>query len=129
VWIAGADGRTVRHLAAGLLGDNPPMPFRKGLVQKIEWDMTDDAGRPAAGGPFRVHVGLGTRVAFDGILCDSRESMGVPSSLTVDKDGNLFLLWQRGNPSTAACTSPGTPATAGTSERSCPTARTCRRTR
>jgi DNA-binding beta-propeller fold protein YncE len=77
VRIENAAGKVVRHLAAGLLGAKAPAPFRPGLVQSLEWDGKDDAGRqilspsrggPAAGGPFRVRVRLGTGAAFDRVL-------------------------------------------------------------
>ena len=49
VAILDARGKAVRHLAAGVLGARaaPPLPLRKGLSQSLEWDMTDDFGRPA----------------------------------------------------------------------------------
>ncbi len=96
VWITSGD-RTVRHLAAGVLGESPPEPFRKGLAQELEWDLTDDAGRPAGAGPFEVHVALGSRAAFDRIFADSREATGGVTGMAVSPDGKLYLLWIRGN--------------------------------
>ena len=60
------DGRNavVRHLAAGLLGDNPPEPLEAGLSQTLQWNGRDDFGRPATGGPFSVRVRAGSRFAF-----------------------------------------------------------------
>lgn len=93
VAIVDAKGAVIRHLAAGLLGKNAPAPFTKdALVQDIIWDRTDDAGRPAAGGPFKVRVlaGLTPRLekyaGFDGNCL--RNIMG----LAVGKDGELFVL-------------------------------------
>lgn len=43
VAIETADGRIVRHLASGLLGENAPLPFQKGsLRQTLIWDGKDD---------------------------------------------------------------------------------------
>ena len=51
VRIEDAAGHVVRHLAAGVLGKNPPEPLRPGsLRQSLEWDGKDDSGKP---GPAR----------------------------------------------------------------------------
>ena len=43
--IEDAQGKIVRHLASGVLGDNPPPPFQKeSLRQEIAWDGKDDKG-------------------------------------------------------------------------------------
>src|SRR6516165_4962300 len=61
VAVLGADGKVVRHLAAGVLGGKipPPEPLKAGLVQEILWDATDDFGKPATGAPFKVRVRAG----------------------------------------------------------------------
>jgi len=48
VAVLDAQGKIVRHLAAGMLGGAkpPPAPLKSGLSQTIEWDMTDDTGKP-----------------------------------------------------------------------------------
>ena len=52
VAVLDAKGQVVRHLAAGLLGENAPAPFKKNsLSQEIVWDGKDDLGKPAVGGP------------------------------------------------------------------------------
>ena len=58
VAVLGADGKVVRHLAAGVLGgrNDPPAPLKPGLAQSLEWDGCDDLGKPAAGGPLTVRV-------------------------------------------------------------------------
>ncbi|MCK6474152.1 MAG: SMP-30/gluconolactonase/LRE family protein [Planctomycetes bacterium] len=44
--IEDGDGRIVRHLASGVLGDNAPAPFQKGtLKQSVIWDGKDDQGK------------------------------------------------------------------------------------
>lgn len=46
VAIENADGKIIRHLACGVLGDKAPAPFKKGsLKQELVWDGKDDAGR------------------------------------------------------------------------------------
>ena len=62
-----AGGKVVRHLGAAALGgkNDPPPPFKPGLTQSIEWDLRDDAGKPATGGPFRARVRLGLSATFD----------------------------------------------------------------
>lgn len=45
--------KTVRHLAAGVLGKNAPVPFlRDSLKQRIVWDGLDDAGKRVKARPF-----------------------------------------------------------------------------
>ncbi len=65
VTVLAADGREVRHLAAGLLGEEraaaPLVPGK--LAQSLLWDRTDDRGRPVGGGEFSVRVRLGMRAA------------------------------------------------------------------
>ena len=58
VAVLNAKGAVVRHLAAGALGGQspPPAPLKRGLAQSLVWDGKDDAGRPAAGGPFRART-------------------------------------------------------------------------
>ncbi len=71
VAVEDANGRVVRHLAAGLLCENAPVPLKPGLAQTLEWDGKDDLGRPARGsakGPFRVRVKLGLAPVFDGFI-------------------------------------------------------------
>jgi len=43
VYIEDADGRIVRHLVAGVLGETPPPPLKpNSLSQRIEWDGIGD---------------------------------------------------------------------------------------
>lgn len=67
VAILDADGKVVRHLAAGLLGGEnpPPQPLAAGLVQELQWDGLDDYGEPVKNPNacrVRVRAGLGARV-------------------------------------------------------------------
>jgi flagellar hook assembly protein FlgD len=67
VGILDAQGKIIRHLACGVIGDqNPPSaPLVSGLSQSVEWDGTDDSGTPAQGGPFKVRVRLGLKTTFE----------------------------------------------------------------
>jgi hypothetical protein len=67
--VLGADGRVIRRLAAGRLGSHAPEPLQKDVLrQELRWDGKDDAGRLAAGGPFRIRVRLGLGAEFDRLL-------------------------------------------------------------
>ena len=70
VAVLDAQGKAVRHLAAGVLGakNPPPEPLKAGLAQTLEWDLRDDFGKPAAGGPFKVQVRAGMSVRFGKIM-------------------------------------------------------------
>ncbi len=97
VEIMDKDGEIVRHLAAGVLGPNAPAPFKKNsLTQSLVWDRKDDAGKPAAGGPFSVKVGLGLRAKFDRIIGWSGRTVGRIRALAVDDEGRLYCLNGRG---------------------------------
>ena len=103
VEVLDAKGAIVRHLAAGVLGDNAPEPLAKGLKQSLLWDGKDDAGRPASGGPFKARVRLGLGAAFDRFILDPKEgkpagpivpglAYGDKNGLAVDSRGNLHVL-------------------------------------
>ncbi len=65
VAVLDAKGRIIRHLAAGVLGANPPKPLVKDtLAQTVAWDRTDDFGRPAPAGAYTVRVRLGLAPRF-----------------------------------------------------------------
>jgi len=84
-------GMPVRHLAAGVLGGPtpPPEPLKAGLVQSLEWDLKDDAGKPAASGPFKVRVRAGMRAELDGFIAESKHWIGELRGLATDPKGNL----------------------------------------
>ncbi len=70
VAIEDSNGKIVRHLACGVLGDNAPPPFQPNTKkQKIVWDGKDDAGRylktPEAA---TVRVSLGLKPRFERTL-------------------------------------------------------------
>ncbi len=70
VAIEDADGRIVRHLACGVLGDSAPPPFRRGsLRQRLTWDGKDDQGRYVDDKDrLRVRVSLGLKPRFERTL-------------------------------------------------------------
>jgi NHL repeat len=92
VEVLDARGVVVRHLGAGLLGENPPAPFKKGLKQELVWDGKDDSGKAAVGGPFKVRVGLGLTAEFDQIIGWSGQNMDYPYAIAVAADGTLYSL-------------------------------------
>jgi len=94
VAVVDAQGRIVRHLAAGLLGKNAPMPLKKdSLSQELLWDGKDDAGKPAAGGPFKVRVRAGAKAELDKIAgWDGNTFGGAIEALTVGNNGEVFVL-------------------------------------
>ncbi len=93
VAVLDAGGKVVRHLAAGMLGGEkpPPEPLKPGLAQSLEWDLKDDAGKPASGGPFKVRVKLGLKPEFDGFLLDNPVGTGSIGALAVGPGGQLYI--------------------------------------
>jgi hypothetical protein len=67
VAILDAQGKIIRHLAAGVLGGTnpPPEPLQAGLSQTLVWDGFDDYYASATGGPFKVRVRLGLNPTFE----------------------------------------------------------------
>ena len=97
VAVLAADGRVVRHLAAGVLGGRtpPPEPLKAGLAQALEWDGKDDAGKPASGGPFKVRVRLGLKPSFSHVFAgDPAKHMRV-GAMACGPGGELYV--QSGN--------------------------------
>ena len=93
VSILDAQGRTVRHLAAGMLGPNAPDPLRKNsLAQSLAWDGKDDLGRPATGGPFKAQVSLGLKPTFGKFIGHSPGALGSIRGLACGPGGELFVL-------------------------------------
>ncbi len=91
VWIEDAGGKVVRHLAAGMLGEKAPPPFRKGLAQKLEWDGKDDAGKAAPAG-CSGKVGLGLEAKPAGFLGWDPATVGTVISTATDPKGNVYVM-------------------------------------
>jgi hypothetical protein len=98
VYIEDAKGGIVRHLVAGVLGKNPPEPLKaNSLEQSVEWDGRDDDGKAAAGGPFKVRVGLGLAAGYAGQPFAARVQSGPnmlenAMGLATAPDGRVFVL-------------------------------------
>jgi len=100
VYIEDAGGKIVRHLVAGVLGNNPPEPLKaNSLEQSLEWDGADDDAKPApaAAGPFQVRIGLGLNVTYAGQAFTEKDRTG-PNRLervmgmATGPDGKLYVL-------------------------------------
>ncbi|MHC4916476.1 MAG: YncE family protein, partial [Planctomycetota bacterium] len=92
VYVENSAGKTVRHLVAGVLGKNAPAPLKPGLAQSVAWDLRDDRGRPAKGGPFKVRVALGLNAKFDRVLIGDRQALGGVRALAAAPDGTLYVF-------------------------------------
>ncbi len=101
VSVLNSKGEIVRHLAAGVLGNPegsgqvnpPPAPLRPGLTQVLEWDGTDDKGKPAQGGPFSFRVRTGIKPEFDKFMFHHPDSMaGQVMAVAVGPKGTLYLF-------------------------------------
>ncbi|HOX04859.1 MAG TPA: hypothetical protein PK280_00545 [Planctomycetota bacterium] len=98
VYIEDAKGTIVRHLVAGVLGKNPPEPLKaNSLEQSLEWDDRDDDGKQAAGGPFKIRVGLGLSASYAGQPFAAKGQSGPDAvenvaGLACAGDGRLLVL-------------------------------------
>ncbi|MHC4916496.1 MAG: flagellar hook assembly protein FlgD, partial [Planctomycetota bacterium] len=91
VAILDAGGRVIRHLAAGMLGENAPAPLKKdSLEQELVWDGKDDAGKPAAGA--KVRVSLGMKPKLEKMLGDNPAALGGVKGMAVGPGGELFVF-------------------------------------
>ncbi|MBL8028459.1 MAG: hypothetical protein JNL74_18690, partial [Fibrobacteres bacterium] len=102
--------KVIRHLGAGMLGDNAPVPFSKNtLTQSVEWNGRDDNGvtvQDLSGIMARVRAGM--RPRYDA-MADKLIEKGVKKSnnywfgasnfetenffgLSVDSTGTLYVL-------------------------------------
>ena len=73
VAVEDAEGRIIRHLVSGVLGENAPPPFRKdSLKQSIVWDGKNDKGEYVDDkDQLTVRVSLGLRPRFERTLFQS----------------------------------------------------------
>jgi len=92
VFIENAKGEIVRHLVAGVLGQNPPAPLTRGLSQSIEWDGKADYSRPAGPGPFTVRVAIGMNVKYDKVAVRDENALNHIKGLAVGPDGTVYVL-------------------------------------
>lgn len=98
VAVLAADGKVVRHLAAGVLGgaNPPPEPLKAGLGQALVWDGKDDFGKPAVGGSFKARIRAGTGVKFGGFIGSNSYNFGIVESVVADEEGNVYVAGARG---------------------------------
>jgi hypothetical protein len=94
VAILDARGKVVRHLAAGVIGGQAKAaaPLKAGLAQSIEWDLRDNAGKPASGGPFRARVALGMQAKLNKTIGGSPYAFGCINGVATDKRGRLYVF-------------------------------------
>ncbi|MHC4916617.1 MAG: hypothetical protein ACYTGB_14105 [Planctomycetota bacterium] len=90
VAILGADGKVIRHLAAGLLGPKAPEPFKPGLSQSLAWDGKGDDGKAVRGAKVRVRLGMTAKL--DRIIGWSSQQLGGVRGLVTGPDGTLYVL-------------------------------------
>jgi len=91
VEIIDKQGRTVRHLAAGMLGKNPPAPFEPGLKQTVLWDRKDDNGAPVKE-RCRARIGLGLKAEVERIMGWSGPLHGDLVSIVTGRNGMLNVI-------------------------------------
>ena len=90
VAVLDARGKVVRHLAAGVLGDNSPWPFRKWLSQELVWDGRDDDGKPVKAA--KVRVSLGMKPTFDKIIGWNGKWLGQICGVAAGSDGMVYVM-------------------------------------
>ena len=97
VSILDAANGVVRHLVAGALGSTnaPVAPLAPGLAQSVAWDGNDDAGKPAAGGPFKARVRLGMGAALERFIPSAPDPMGPPTAIGVGANGDVYVMSSR----------------------------------
>ena len=92
VWIEDAKGERVRHLAAGMLGANPPAPLKKNsLKQTLSWDRKDDWGKPVSVGKFRVKLGLRSKATLEKVIGWDPSPKQI-NAIGIDGNGKLLVL-------------------------------------
>ena len=98
VAVLDAQGKVVRHLAAGVLGAEkpPPKPLKPGLAQAIEWDGLGDDGKKLDGGLFTVRARAGMKSELDGFLLNNPHSSGPVAALAIGPLGNVYLFHHDG---------------------------------
>ncbi len=93
VAILDRNGRVVRHLAGGVLGDNAPPPLKSGsLAQRLVWDGRDDRGRRLVPGKYRAEVGLGLAPRYSGSFGWNPRALGHVHGLAVGPGGSVYVM-------------------------------------
>ncbi|NQT93718.1 MAG: esterase-like activity of phytase family protein [Lentisphaerae bacterium] len=92
VWVEDEKGERVRHIAAGMLGNNPPAPFKPGkLAQALLWDGADDYGKKVPAGKYTVRVGLRSKAELDRVIGQGQVPKEI-RGVSVDADGKLTVI-------------------------------------
>ncbi len=99
VYIEDGEGKVVRHLAAGVLGDKAPRPLAAGkLAQSLLWDRRDDAGKPVPAGKYRVRVAAGLEAGYAGTAFESKRGPGNITNvigLAAGPGGRVYVMTNR----------------------------------
>lgn len=96
VAILDAEGKVLRHLAAGLLGHTAPEPLKAdALQQDLAWDGLDDRGRPAAGAAT-VRVRLGLTATFERFIGENPGEITNVRGLVCTATGELLVYQVHG---------------------------------
>jgi hypothetical protein len=92
VRVVDGQGKVVRRLGAGVLGEHSPEPFAPGLKQSLAWDGLDAAGAPVGPG-VRIEVGLGLTPSFQGFIGQDPASL-MPEivGVEVDPQGRVYTV-------------------------------------
>ncbi|MFH1761160.1 MAG: FlgD immunoglobulin-like domain containing protein [bacterium] len=87
-------GKVIRHLGAGVLGPNAPLPFQPDTrAQKIFWDWKDNSGSILGkNGNFRIMVNVDLKARFGNILGWNGQWLGTIQGMVVDSAGNLYVI-------------------------------------
>lgn len=105
VYVEDSEGDVVRHLAAGVLGENAPAPLQKdSLAQSLLWDRKNDQGKPVPKGEYRVRVAAGLSPAYAGTAFSEYTGPGHAAhqvmGLAAGPDGRVYVLtrsWHSGH--------------------------------
>ncbi len=98
VAIENAAGRIVRHLASGVLGPNPPAPFKKNSKkQTLIWDGKDDQGNYIDNkGAHSVRVSLGLKPRLERTLFWSPHKRTAFNPLIAASPEGVFVYQGKG---------------------------------
>jgi hypothetical protein len=95
------DSTVVRHLAAGVLGANPPAPLLANVLQQtLVWDGKDDFGQAAAQPEsLTVRVRAGMTPVLANVAAEDLYTFNAKAeiSMLLDADGSVFILGKAGS--------------------------------
>ncbi|MBL8025574.1 MAG: T9SS type A sorting domain-containing protein [Fibrobacteres bacterium] len=88
------DSSVIRHLAAGVLGANAPLPLQPAVLkQQLFWNGLNDAGAAVSGASPSLRVRAGMKARFSSVTGDNPYRYLVDiNGMALDKEGNLFVL-------------------------------------